>query len=117
GGKLNFQLDFRAGEYQHSLGRFRLSVSASAAALAREQQRFAALNAADPWLRLGAAYALTGHGEQALPRFTAALQRADTYAARKAIMELAAHFPEVAAALAQRPSDEVTLQLALTRKH
>src|SRR5262249_30281381 len=48
------------------LGRFRLSVSRDQAALDREQNRFAAMRLADPWLKLAAAYALYGHDDEAL---------------------------------------------------
>ena len=43
-----------------NLGRFRLSLSSDRAAFDGEQKRFAAMQVADPWARLAAAYRLAG---------------------------------------------------------
>jgi len=115
GTKLTFTLDFQFGN-KHAIGRFRLSVSGDPAAREREEKRFSFLMLTDPWLRLGAAYAVNGRNEQASQYFSRALQRAQGYEARKPILELAARFDDVLSALVQRQPDDAQLQLALARK-
>ncbi len=112
---LTFELHFSWG--QHTLGRFRLSVSGDPAAFDRQAQRFAAMKLNNPWARLAAAYALNGRNEDALQYFGRELQRADGYEARKPIVAAAADFYEVLAALVQRQPADPQLQLALARQH
>ena len=57
--RVRFLLDFShiaGGGEPATLGRFRLSVSADAAAFDRERERLAVMKAPDPWVQLGAAY-------------------------------------------------------------
>src|SRR5579884_12549 len=70
---------------------------------------------ADVEARLAASYALNGRSEEAVARFGTALRRAEGYEARKPILELAARFDEVIAALSKRQPDDPQLQLALAR--
>jgi tetratricopeptide (TPR) repeat protein len=98
---------------QHNLGRFRVSVSGEPAAFEREA---AAMKVTDPWLKLAAAYAVNGFHEEALHYCSRALKRADGYEARKPILEVAARFDQVLAALSKRQPDDPQLQLALARK-
>jgi WD40 repeat protein len=115
GSKLKVVLEFRSEPRQHNLGCFRLSVSAGAAALDREQKRFAAMKPTDPWLRLAGAYAVNGRNHKALHYFSNALQGADGYEARKPILEFAARFDAVISALSKQHPDDPQLQLALAR--
>src|SRR5262249_35758774 len=101
---------------QHNLGRFRLSVSGDPAALEREENHFAVLKVTDPWLKLAGGYALNGRYAEASPIVSRLLQQADGYEARKPILEIAAQFDEVLAALVQRQPDDPQLQLTLARK-
>jgi serine/threonine protein kinase/formylglycine-generating enzyme required for sulfatase activity len=57
---LRVTLEFKSPHRQHSLGRFRLSVSPDAAAIDREQNRLAALKLTDPWAKLAGAYQVLG---------------------------------------------------------
>jgi WD40 repeat protein/serine/threonine protein kinase/tetratricopeptide (TPR) repeat protein len=98
------------------IGRFRLSVSDDPAAFEREQKRFAAMKLNDPWAKLGAAYALHGRQDVALPYLRRALEHANDYEARKPIIEFAARFDEVLSVLVQRQPDDPQLQLAMARK-
>jgi hypothetical protein len=97
---------------QNNLGRFRLSVSQDPAALDREQQDW---KVSDPWSKLAAAYAANGFNHEATKYFRGALQRADGYEARKSILEAAARFDAVVAALGKDRPDDPQLQLALAR--
>ncbi len=98
-----------------NLGRFRLSVSGDRAAFEQKEIRFAALNAVDPWLKLGSAYAINGRNDKALRYFDQALRRADGYKASESILELAARFVGVLTALAQRHPDDYQVRWALVR--
>jgi tetratricopeptide (TPR) repeat protein len=71
---------------------------------------------ADVEARLAAGYAVNGRNEEALVRFGTALRQAKSYGARKPIVELAARFDEVLAALARQRPGDAQLQLALARK-
>jgi tetratricopeptide (TPR) repeat protein len=111
---LTFELHFSRAQWpQHNLGRFRLSVSGDAAAF----ERAAAMKLTNPWLKLALAYAVTGRNDEAYQHFSKALERADGYEARKPIVEAAAGFREVLAALVQRQPADPQLQLALARQH
>jgi hypothetical protein len=101
---------------QALLGRFRLSVTDNPAAFEGEQVRLEAMKLADPWAKLGAAYALHGRHHDALPYLGSALQRADGYEARRPIIEFAARFDEVLSVLVRRQPDDPQLQLAMARK-
>jgi hypothetical protein len=102
---------------QHNLGRFRLSVSGDPAALDREEKHLAVMKLTDPWARLAAAYAENGRNEEAAQAFGKALQRTSRYEARKPIVEAAARFDEVLAALNRGQRDDPQLALALARRH
>jgi tetratricopeptide (TPR) repeat protein len=65
GAMLGVSLEFKSRANQHQLGRFRVSVSGDPTALDREQRRFAAMQLAEPFAKLAAAYWLDGD-EQAL---------------------------------------------------
>jgi tetratricopeptide (TPR) repeat protein len=54
---------------KHGLGRFRLSVCEDPTQIGKEQKRIAAMKIADPWAKLGAAYALAGNIERASDLF------------------------------------------------
>jgi len=58
--RLTVRLNHRHYDPTHTLGRFRLSVSADPVTLDREQKRLAAMQITDPWARLAAAYHLIG---------------------------------------------------------
>jgi tetratricopeptide (TPR) repeat protein len=108
GTTLTFEMQFARTE---SLGHFRLSATSDRAL----QKRLAAAKLTDLWARLAAAYAVNGRNHEAAQYFSRALQQADGYEARKPILEFAAHFDEVIAALVQRQPDDQQLQLALAR--
>jgi WD40 repeat protein/tetratricopeptide (TPR) repeat protein len=117
GAKLTFEFQFKSADgNSENLGHFRLSVTGDRATLERQENRVAVGKANDPWLKLAAAYALNGRTDEALPYFSKALQRADGYEARKPIVEAAARFDDVLAALSHRQPDEPQLQLAMARK-
>lgn len=99
-----------------NLGRFRLSVTDDPLAFEHESRRLAAIKLTDPWLKLAAAYAMTGGAQQASQYFSAALTRADGYEARKPIVELALRFADLLPVLARLHPEEHQLQLALARK-
>jgi WD40 repeat protein/tetratricopeptide (TPR) repeat protein len=111
-----FELHHREIGQAFNLGRFRLALSDDPAMFARERGRFATLKLTDPWVRLGAAYALNGHTDAASRYFGRALKRADGYEARKPILEFAARFDEVLSALIQQQPNDAQLQLAWARK-
>jgi serine/threonine protein kinase/Flp pilus assembly protein TadD len=119
---LRVTLEFKA-DLGYQLGRFRLSASANPSTLELEEKRLAAMQLADswrkltdPWLRLAAAYAMNGLYEEALQHFSIALKRADSYEARKSILEVAARFDVVVAALYKRQPDDPQLELAVARQ-
>ncbi len=118
GTELRSQLHFATSPdwSDQNLGRFRISVSSDPAAFDRELSRFAAMNLADPWSRLAAAYAVNGRTDQASQYFRRALERADGHEARKPIVEVAAWSDEVLSALIKRQPDDPQLQLAFARK-
>jgi tetratricopeptide (TPR) repeat protein len=119
GAVLRVTLEFKHANPRRELGRFRLSVSPDLVAVP-QQNYLAALKLTvtltDPWLKLAAAYALDGRNDEALPYFSRALKRADSYEAKKSIIKLAAHFDGVLSALSIRQPDDPLLQLALARK-
>lgn len=65
--ELRFEMHFSRAQYggQYNLGRFRLSVSGDAAAVAAEQARLAAMQHVDPWAKLVAAYIMAGESDRA----------------------------------------------------
>jgi tetratricopeptide (TPR) repeat protein len=79
-------------------------VSADPAAFGREETRFASMQRTDPWLKLAAAYALSGRSDEAVRYFGRAIARADGYQTRKPIVELAARFHDLLPALIQHPA-------------
>jgi len=109
-------MHFSRAQWQHGLGRFRLSVSSDAAAFDRDAKRFAAMKLNDPWARLAAAYGVNGRNEEALQSFSKALERPGSYEARKPIVEAAARFDEVLSALIQRQPDDPQMLLAQARR-
>ncbi|HVC93939.1 MAG TPA: hypothetical protein VND64_09620, partial [Pirellulales bacterium] len=113
---LKLDLFMSRGEWKgHNLGRFRLSVTGESATLDWEQKRIAAMKLTNPWAKLAAAYAVHGHNEEALPYFSRALQQAESYEARKPILEIAARFDNILSGLVQGQPDDLQLQLALAR--
>jgi tetratricopeptide (TPR) repeat protein len=118
GAELRAQLRFNPSPdwSDQNLGRFRISVSSDPAVFDREQSRFAAMNLADPWSRLAAAYAVNRRNDEASRYFSQAIERADDYEARKPIVEVAAWSDEVLSALIKRQPDDPQLQLAFARK-
>ncbi len=112
--RLRIVFDFHHG-VQALVGRFRLSISSDdPSAIVSEQ--LAATKTTDPWVKLAAAYAVNGRTDEAAQYFGKALQRADGYEAEKPILELAARFDDVLAALVQRRPDDLPVQLAFARK-
>ena len=111
-----FVIELRNGK-DANLGRFRLSVTGDPGALERDETRLAVLKVkvADPWTKLGAAYALNGCHDEALRFLDKAHERAEGYEARKPILELAARFDDIISALAQRQAADPQLQMALAR--
>jgi WD40 repeat protein/tetratricopeptide (TPR) repeat protein len=109
-----FLIELRHGA---NLGRFRLSVCTDLAGLDREESRFAALKANDPWSMLAAGYALIDRSGEAVKYFDRALERAVDAEARQPIVELAARFDDLLRALVERHPDDLQLQLALGRQY
>jgi tetratricopeptide (TPR) repeat protein len=99
-----------------NLGRFRVSISNDPAPFDRDETYHGALELTDPWAKLAAAYALFGRNDQASRYFGKALKLADSYRARKRIVELAASFENLLVELLQRQPDEPQLQLAWARE-
>ena len=60
GGVLRVTLEFKSRLAQHQAGRLRLSAAGVPAAFTRERHRCAAIQLADPWARLAAAYYVIG---------------------------------------------------------
>ena len=110
--ELKFELDFLPSL---GLGCFRLSVSGDPAAFEREEKRFAVTQASNPWSRLAAAYAINGRDQPALEYFARAFGRADSYEARKPVLELLARFDDLLLTFAQQHKEDPQLQLALAR--
>jgi tetratricopeptide (TPR) repeat protein len=98
-----------------TLGCFRLSVSNEPRAYQREFQRLTAAKLADPWARLGAAWAMNGRHAEAAKYIAGALQRAGSYEARIPILEFAAGFDELLLTLAEQQPNDPQLQLAAAR--
>ena len=99
-----------------NLGRFRLSTSSDPAPSDWGQKRLPAMNLADPWLKLAAAYAVSRRNDLASHWFGRALERARGFEDRKPIIDAAAQFDEVLSTLIKREPDDPQLQLADARK-
>ncbi len=114
GRERSFVIELR---HRHNLGCFRLSVSDDpAAAFERIAIAKVIANVTDTWLKLAAAYTVNGRNDEALHYLDKLLQRADGYEARKPIIDVAARFDNLLAALAGRRPDDLQFQLALARK-
>jgi WD40 repeat protein/tetratricopeptide (TPR) repeat protein len=99
-----------------NLGRFRVSISDDPAPWDRAETYYVALGLTDPWAKLAGAYALVGRNDQASRYLKKALKLADSYQARKPIVELAASFDNLVGELLKHQPDEPLLQLAWARK-
>ncbi|MFN0053794.1 MAG: hypothetical protein ACKV0T_16565 [Planctomycetales bacterium] len=117
GGPLNLtvRLVHQHGDPNYTLGRFRLSVTADPLTLERDSKHLAAMNIADPWIRLATAYAQCGQNDAAGRFFGQALTSADSWAARKAILEQVAPYDELLIPLGKLHPDDPQVQLALAR--
>src|SRR5262245_48008645 len=114
GTRLTFQMQFNrtAGWTDQNLGRFRLSTTANSAAVDAQRQRFGALKLADPWAKLGAAYALSDRTDEAARVIARILEQAPSSTARVNLIEQAAGNAELLAALALlRPEDRKSTRL------
>jgi WD40 repeat protein/serine/threonine protein kinase len=117
-----FQTDVTLSEEQplrfeienERLGRFRLSVSENPAVFDRDQKRF---SLTDPLLKLAVHYGLSDRNEEAAQYFARALERLDSYEAKKPIVELAARFEHVLSVLSKRLPEDPQLLTALARLH
>ena len=96
--------------------RFRVSSAAHLTDLALDETRDEAMKVTDVTVRLAAAYAQTGQGEEAFKYFSMALKQAKSDEAKKPIVELAARFDDVLQALFQSQPHEIELQLAMARR-
>src|SRR5262249_25056219 len=96
--------------------RYRVSVATRLADLGIEDIRNEAMKIANVDARLAAGYAINGGILMAVLRFRTALRKAESYEARKPILELAARFDEVLAALSKRQPSDAQLQLVFARK-
>jgi formylglycine-generating enzyme required for sulfatase activity len=114
---LRVTLECKSRIPQHTLGRFRLSVSTDPATFDREKKRLAALKLTDPWSKLGVAYALNGGNEKALEFFGKALQRADDRAGKALVIAAAAPYQTVLLELARSAADDGRFQAELTRHY
>jgi tetratricopeptide (TPR) repeat protein len=83
--------------------------------LALAKRRFAAMQIADPWLKLAGAYAVTGHSDEAVPYFRKALDGTDNFDTRKAIVEHVVGFDKILDSLVKQYPAELQLQLAVAR--
>src|SRR5262249_35061515 len=98
-----------------NLGHFRLLVG-DPGTVDRTQIGIAAMKLDDSWAKLAAAYAVNGRSDVTSQYFTKARKLAESYEARKLIVELAARFDEVLSALARQQQDDAQMKLALARK-
>ncbi len=92
--------------------RLRVSSAAHLTDLALDET----MKVTDVTVRLAAAYAQMGQGEEALKYFGMALKRAKSYEAKKPIVEMATRFDDVLSALFQSHPDDLQIQLAMARK-
>jgi WD40 repeat protein len=118
GSELVSQMHFnrRPDWSDQNLGRFRIAVSGDSAAFDREATRSTAMKQTDPWSKLAAGCAAIKLSDQAMGYFAKALQEAEDYEAKKPIVQLAARFDEVLAALIKQQPDDPQLRLALARR-
>jgi WD40 repeat protein len=114
---LRVTLECKSRHPQHTLGRFRLSVSTDPATFDREERRLAALKLTDSWSKLGATYALNGGNEKALEYFGKALQRADDRAGKALVIAAAAPYQTVLLELARSTANDGRFQAELTRHY
>lgn len=98
------------------LGRFRLALATDPLAFKDAQRRVALMKIADPWLKLAALYAEEGETERASRLFDKALELATGDEARKHVLEIAAQYPTVFAALVERQPDDPQSQLVFARE-
>ena len=96
--------------------RLRVSSAAHLTDPALDETRDEAMKLTDVTVRLAAAYAQTGQGEEALKYFGVALKRAKRYEEKKPIVEMASRFDDALSALFQSQPDDLRLQLALASK-
>ncbi len=81
-----------------------------------KKEHFAAKQLADPWAKLAAAYTLSGRSSESVQYFNQALEGADGYDAKKAIIEYAVQNDEFFTALVKRRPNSPQIQLALARR-
>ncbi len=116
GTKLTFQMQFNTKPSwdDQSLGRFRLSVLDRPTSV-RAEGCLAAGKASDPWLKLGAAYALRNNDSQAAQYFSQALENRMHSESKGEVLTFAANFDSSLRALERLGPQDQELQLALAR--
>ncbi len=100
-----------------TLGRFRLSVTDDPAAFGQEEQRFAALKLADPWAKLGTAYALNGQAVKGAEAFAKGLDKAADGVAKTLIMKSVVQHAEVLQEFLKLRPEEPWLLAEMARLH